>query len=150
MSPSPSIVAMALCLCLPVAALAENCVSPRFLRQYEEAIADRPLPAMGDGDAEITMGEGQGLREIRFLRPDYALTAFRALDANAEGQLYLGYVEYDPAVLTGEAPGSFADAGSFIAIRQDGVLRLACFGEGKVDASIITSTLEVIAGLDQD
>lgn len=73
-------------------------------------------------------GTGQGLREIRFLRPDYTLTSFHATgdselsvpdsgrNAGAGGCIYLGYVDYDPGLLTGAAAGDFVFGGSVIAV----------------------------------
>ena len=158
----PVFLALALILGLGPAApaLAEGCVSESFLHRLERSIEGNDTLSEG-GDAEIMTGTGQGLREIRFLRPDYALTSFHATgdgeDASpdpdrqtgAGGRIYLGYVDYDPALLTGDPAGDFVFGGSFIAVQRGERVEIACMDPGKIDASIVISTLEAVGALER-
>ena len=108
----PALLALALVLTLGsgAPAMADACVSESFLHRMESGIESSETIS-DQGDAQILGGTGQGLYEVRYLRPDYALTSFHAIgngedgghDAghNTGGRLYLGYVDYDPALLTG-------------------------------------------------
>ena len=157
----PVFLALALILGLGPAApaLAEGCVSESFLHRLERSIEGNDTLSEG-GDAEILTGTGQGLREIRFLRPDYALTSFHATgngedtgpdpdrQTGAGGRIYLGYVDYDPALLTGAPGGDFVFGGSFIALEQGEGVEILCIDDGKIDASVVTSTLEAVAAIE--
>lgn len=163
----PALLALALVLTLGsgVPAMADACVSESFLHRMESGIESSETIS-DQGDAQILGGTGQGLYEVRYLRPDYALTSFHAIgngedgghDAGHDtgsdtghdtgGRLYLGYVDYDPALLTGAPGGDFVFGGSFIALEQGEGVEILCIDDGKIDASVVTSTLEAVAAIE--
>lgn len=157
----PALLALALALVLTLGsgapAMADACVSESFLHRMESGIESSETIS-DQGDAQILGGTGQGLYEVRYLRPDYALTSFHAIgngedgghDAghNTGGPLYLGYVDYDPALLTGAPGGDFVFGGSFIALEQGEGVEILCIDDGKIDASVVTSTLEAVAAIE--
>lgn len=167
----PALLALALVLTLGsgAPAMADACVSESFLHRMESGIESSETIS-DQGDAQILGGTGQGLYEVRYLRPDYALTSFHAIgngedgghDAGPDtgsdtghdtghdmgGRLYLGYVDYDPALLTGAPGGDFVFGGSFIALEQGEGVEILCIDDGRIDASVVTSTLEAVAAIE--